>query len=408
VLGAIAPLVLLAVLTGCGDGASTDELLNTGSDQRGGTSGSAAPDGSTASGTSYAVSPPGKKQPHLSADILVTGEKTLPASLVRKVEHLRYVEAVLPLGLSSTSTNGRTLTVASVPDIGQFRRWAPYESYDADFVWKRVAGGEVAVDNTVSKGLVGKGDMMRLTTRDDIPSVHVGAYAPLVQQATGVGTNKAAIQAVVNAKRGEQLGIPEGNALLVSTGDYTPSKVAKPLKKILGGSATMQTLALELNGVSQTAVLTGESVTDAVGTFSYTSNPDGTVNPDPKWIKEYIRTEQVPIIGTVTCNKGMLPQLIGALSEIQRLGLADKIHPDEYAGCYYPRYINHNPADGLSLHSWGIAVDLNVPGNQRGTAGEMDRGVVAIFKRWGFAWGGDWHYTDPMHFEMDRVVRAGG
>ena len=42
-----------------------------------------------------------------------------------------------------------------------------------------------------------------------------------------------------------------------------------------------------------------------------------------------------------------------------------------------------------------------MPGNQRGTVGEMDREVVAIFKKWGFAWGGDWNYTDPMHFEMD-------
>ena len=79
-----------------------------------------------------------------------------------------------------------------------------------------------------------------------------------------------------------------------------------------------------------------------------------------------------------------------------------------YAGCYYPRYINRDPSNGLSLHSWGIAVDLNVPGNQRGTVGEMDRRVVAVFKRWGFAWGGDWNYTDPMHFEMDAVVRTGG
>ena len=30
----------------------------------------------------------------------------------------------------------------------------------------------------------------------------------------------------------------------------------------------------------------------------------------------------------------------------------------------------------------------------------MDRGVVSVFKEWGFAWGGDWSYTDPMHFEM--------
>ena len=32
----------------------------------------------------------------------------------------------------------------------------------------------------------------------------------------------------------------------------------------------------------------------------------------------------------------------------------------------------------------------------------MDRDVVAIFKKWGFAWGGDWNYTDPMHFELSR------
>jgi hypothetical protein len=30
--------------------------------------------------------------------------------------------------------------------------------------------------------------------------------------------------------------------------------------------------------------------------------------------------------------------------------------------------------------------------------------VVAIFKSWGFGWGGDWGYTDPMHFEMNRLV----
>ena len=34
----------------------------------------------------------------------------------------------------------------------------------------------------------------------------------------------------------------------------------------------------------------------------------------------------------------------------------------------------------------------------------MDRSVVAIFKKWGFAWGGDWGYTDPMHFEMNAEL----
>jgi hypothetical protein len=214
---------------------------------------------------------------------------------------------------------------------------------------------------------------------------------------------------VVNPRRGVQLGIPEGNALLVSTGRFTPSALEDRLREAVGGRATILTLALEFDlGATQTAVLTGDSVAAAVGSFTYTNLTGGRISPDPAWVRDYIRTEQVPILGTVTCNKAFLPQLRGALQEIVDLGLADRIHPDEYAGCYYPRYIGRDPANGLSLHSWGIAVDLNVPGNLRGTTGEIDRGVVEVFKRWGMAWGGDWSYTDPMHFEMNAVVRASG
>jgi hypothetical protein len=118
-----------------------------------------------------------------------------------------------------------------------------------------------------------------------------------------------------------------------------------------------------------------------------------------------IRTEVVPILGSVTCHKDLFPQLRAALLEVQQLGLADEIHPDQYAGCYYPRFIAGTTT--LSNHSFGLALDLNVPGNQRGTVGEMDREVVKIFKRWGFAWGGDWNYTDPMHFELASIVKAG-
>lgn len=208
---------------------------------------------------------------------------------------------------------------------------------------------------------------------------------------------------MVNAERGVQL-LPERNALLVSTGEYTPSALAEDFQRVLGDRAAVTTLAIEFDHSTQIAVLSGTSVPSVVGTFRYTPGPAGTIRPDPEWVARYIRTETVPILGRVTCNKGMLPQLRAALTEVQRVGLADKIHADEYAGCYYPRYIGRDPAKGLSLHSWGIAVDLNTLGNQRGTVGEIDRRVVAIFKKWGFAWGGDWSYTDPMHFEMNRVV----
>ena len=59
----------------------------------------------------------------------------------------------------------------------------------------------------------------------------------------------------------------------------------------------------------------------------------------------------------------------------------------------------------LSNHSWGLAVDLNAQANPMTNDGrnhtDMPPAVVAIFRKWGFEWGGD--YTgkrkDPMHFE---------
>jgi hypothetical protein len=146
------------------------------------------------------------------------------------------------------------------------------------------------------------------------------------------------------------------------------------------------------------------TVAAAVGTFTYRWFADGTVRPEPSWVAANIRTETVPILGSVTCHRVMLPQLRAALREVVARGLAGEVNADEYGGCYVPRFIARDPNQGLSLHTWGIAVDLNVPGNQRGTVGAINRDVVSIFKRWGFAWGGDWNYTDPMHFELARLV----
>jgi D-alanyl-D-alanine carboxypeptidase len=345
----------------------------------------------------YAVANPGPlKGSLLTADVLVTSSRPIPAAMRKRVQGVTGVAAVLPLSLASLSVNGRTLTIAAV-DPGSFRRFTPVQSAQSDAVWRRVAGGEVAVDPGLPRKLEEPAGFLPLGATADAPAVHIGAYAPMVKQ----------ISAVVDYKRGKQLGIPRDNALLLSTGKVTPSAITGKLRKVVGPNITMQTLALEFNvNVVQTAVLSGSSVTDAVGTFSYTPHADGRVTPEASWVRNYIRTESVPILGAVTCNKGMLPQLRAALTEVVQRGLAGTIHRSMYGGCYYPRYIGYDPSKGLSMHTWGIAVDINVAQNQRGTVGQMDRRVVAIFKKWGFAWGGDWGYTDPMHFEMAKVVRA--
>ena len=175
------------------------------------------------------------------------------------------------------------------------------------------------------------------------------------------------------------------------------------LQRYAGTKASVQILGPDLDiHATQTAFLTGGSVAAAVGSFSYTSNPDGSVVPDPRWVAANIVTQAMPIIGPVRGHRVMLPQLRAALLEVQSRGLSSRIY--HYDGCFVPRYIGHDPAKGLSFHTFGTAIDLNAADNQRGTAGKMDRTVVTIFKKWGFAWGGDWHYTDPMHFELARLV----
>jgi D-alanyl-D-alanine carboxypeptidase len=58
----------------------------------------------------------------------------------------------------------------------------------------------------------------------------------------------------------------------------------------------------------------------------------------------------------------------------------------------------HDPERGLSVHAWGIAIDLNAASNKPGSRGDMDERVIKIFCEHGFYWGGN--FGDPMHFQF--------
>jgi hypothetical protein len=97
----------------------------------------------------------------------------------------------------------------------------------------------------------------------------------------------------------------------------------------------------------------------------------------------------------------LFPQLRGVVHELIARGLRDTIH--SYSGCYSPRHTNRIPSAGLSHHSWGIAVDLNVQqGNLFGQMPHQDPRLVDVFERWGFVWGGTFIVPDGMHFEYRR------
>jgi hypothetical protein len=71
-----------------------------------------------------------------------------------------------------------------------------------------------------------------------------------------------------------------------------------------------------------------------------------------------------------------------------------------YGGCYEFR-TKRRDGTALSVHSWGIAIDLNPGTNRQGTAGDMHPGIVQVFEAHDFTWGGRWRNeaVDPMHFQ---------
>jgi hypothetical protein len=386
---AVAVLVLCAACSG--DARSADPKPSS--------SAEAGASGTTAAPTieeAHSVPPPGPRQPGIlaPADILIVGAAALDPDTVAAVEKLKHVTA-MQFSLAEPIIENEALTVAAV-DPGAYRSFTPPRFATWQGAWDRVAGGELALKERLKgKFTTDANGYLRLGGASDAPSVHVGAY---VQQ-------QPLIDAVVNPTWVQTLGMVADNALLVRTGSTAPPKVAKKLEKLFGDAAsvTLVDKATRIGlqpGADQVAVVTG-TVADAVGVYRYTVLGGGRIAPDPDWVRTHITTEVVPLLGAITCNKVVFPQLKAVLQEIHDRGLDDKIHPEQFAGCYYPRFIAGSST--LSNHAFGLALDINAVENQRGTVGLIDRGVVSIFQEWGFTWGGDWGYTDPMHFELNSI-----
>jgi hypothetical protein len=120
---------------------------------------------------------------------------------------------------------------------------------------------------------------------------------------------------------------------------------------------------------------------------------------EPRWLEGNVVTRAVPILGAVTCNRRLFAPLRRALRTLQRRGLSNVVDRTDYAGCFAPRRI---PGSGsLSLHAWGLAIDINAAANPRLGDSRQDRRLVRAMEDAGFTWGGRWPTVpDPMHFEL--------
>ena len=131
----------------------------------------------------------------------------------------------------------------------------------------------------------------------------------------------------------------------------------------------------------------------------------GTLEIDPAWTAAHIVAARIPLLGRVTCNQQILPQLAAAMRRVKQRAPADAVR--SYDGCYVPRFIGWSDENMISYHSWGIAFDVNAGANVRGEAPQQDPRLVRILARFGFEWGGTWIVPDGNHFEFHRTVPVG-
>jgi hypothetical protein len=292
----------------------------------------------------------------------------------------------------------KTLRVAAVDPL-EYRSIAPVASNEAEFVWSSLLSGEAVLtfDAAESLGIEGGGTIKL----DGDGEMEVGAFAD--NQTPNIADVMVDANLTEAGSDGDQVltvGVQPGTSL---------DALGSALTEELPDSSLVPLIPPDL--MSNPDPLTGamedgSSGGGIIGTMNYKIMDDGFIKPQQSWVDSNISTATVSIIGEVTCHRLMLPQLQAALSDIESAGLGGELRPGDYGGCYVPRFIDRNPSLPLSMHAFGLAVDLNVSTNQLGTEGDMNPRIVEIFERWGFVWGGDWSRPDPMHFELSRLVET--
>lgn len=99
------------------------------------------------------------------------------------------------------------------------------------------------------------------------------------------------------------------------------------------------------------------------------------------------------------CNKVMVAPLTQAFRNIIDRGLLNQVKT--WDGCFNVR--KKRGASSQSLHSWGIAVDINAAWNGFNKKPTMSPELVKCFTDAGFDWGGVWSKPDGMHFQLSKL-----
>lgn len=101
----------------------------------------------------------------------------------------------------------------------------------------------------------------------------------------------------------------------------------------------------------------------------------------------------------IYCNEDMVQPLSKALQNLITTGCVSQLKT--WDGCFQVR--KKRGLSSMSLHSWGIAVDVNAAWNALGATPTLTPEFVKCFTDAGFEWGGTWTRKDGMHFQLTTI-----
>ncbi|TDC97352.1 C40 family peptidase [Actinomadura sp. 7K507] len=179
----------------------------------------AASDAVSASPT--AVAPQGKRlEPH----VMVAAPSTLPADVVQKVRGAKGVKGVEVVDAVQGMVAGKQVGLMGV-NPSTFRNYTPKPTAKSDSLWRNVASGDVAISFTMGNdGGVKLGSQVPVGGKRQKSPMRVGAYATM-----GISD----VDAVISHSTAQSLGMPTGNAMLISVPKAEPKTFIKKLRKVL-------------------------------------------------------------------------------------------------------------------------------------------------------------------------------
>lgn len=319
-------------------------------------------------------------------------------------------------------------TSASVPMIGLYRGAAPVQLPPAGFAYPM--GTTVlppeAIGNTmgrdVSRYLAADAVVMGATTAglrgaragDSMTLIAAGGYGVSFRIAAVLPDSRVGgTEILMTPAAGGRLGISDlRRALLWNPTSRSAMDSAMAANGLVSTSIRIRRSwdppdPDDTIGMARTKALLGE--------FAYRVNANGSVSQDAAWTAASLPGGRVLLNGSIPirarCHNVVTPALNAALAEVAARGLGgtiDVTNANTYGGCHNARFNRLTPNSSLgflSRHSWGMAMDTNTVGSCQGCAppdfATRPGGctTVQIFRKHGFAWGGNFLTPDGMHFE---------